>query len=405
MLVAGLGYVGLPLALSAAASGFAVVGVDIADEVVRKLSEEHADQATLSFMTQYPAGGSWEIAIITVPTPLTPDKRPDLSAVVESTRAVGSALEPGGLVILESTSYPGTTRDVVVPLLEAESGLRAGPDFSVAFSPERVDPGNPVWGLRNTPKVVGGLDAHSTERARTFYSRIIERVVPVSSLEVAELTKLLENTYRHVNIALVNDLAISAHELGVDIWEVIEAASTKPFGFQSFSPGPGVGGHCIPIDPAYLAWKIETSLSRPSRFIDLASEVNDRMPGYVAQRLLTLANSRGRALNGSRVGVFGVAYKANVSDVRESPGIKIADSLSRLGCQVFLIDPHVSQMTDSLPYPFMEWGTTDLGALDFGVLATPHEEFLSSPGVWKHVTGGVLDAHGALPPSREIERL
>lgn len=409
ILVAGLGYVGLPLALGAAAAGLDVLGVDISAQLVERLIQEvrpipKNQLGDLVFTTEYPGAGTWDIAVITVPTPLTSDRRPDLDAVRAAGAAVGRSLSRDCLVILESTSYPGTTREVLVPILESNSGLKAGKDFLVAFSPERVDPGNSTWGLQNTPKVLGGLDQVATSRASAFYRRFIDEVVAVSSPEVAEFSKLLENTFRHVNIALVNDMAISAHEMGIDIWEVIAAASTKPFGFQRFTPGPGVGGHCIPIDPAYLAWRIETSLSRPSRFIDLAGEVNDRMPGYVAQRLLIRANAQGRVLSGANVGVFGLAYKPDVGDVRESPGLRVADSLARLGSQVFLIDPNVDE-TFSSDYPLVAWDKAEETQFDFAVITTPHREFVEAAQFWQKIPGGVLDTHGALPVMEGIERL
>jgi UDP-N-acetyl-D-glucosamine dehydrogenase len=275
-----------------------------------------------------------------VPTPMS-EGAPDLSYIEQSATTLARYLRPGSTVILESTTYPGTTEELVAPILEEGSGLRAGHDFHLGYSPERIDPGNPTWSLQNTPKVVSGIDGPSLTAVQGFFDRIVEKTVPVSGTREAELTKLLENTFRHVNIALVNELAIFAHDLGIDVWEAIDAASTKPFGYMRFTPGPGVGGHCLPIDPSYLSWQVERSLGQTFRFVELANDVNSHMPDYVIRRTQDLLNDVERAVRGSNILIYGVSYKANTGDARETPSIPIALGLQALGAQVSAADPHV----------------------------------------------------------------
>ena len=282
-------------------------------------------------------------------------------------------LRQGATVILESTSYPGTTEELVVPILESGSGLVAGRDFHAGYSPERIDPGNPTWRLENTPKIVSGIDAASLEVVEQFYGRLVDRTVAVSGTREAELTKLLENTFRHVNIALVNELAMFAADLGIDVWEAIDAASTKPFGYMRFTPGPGVGGHCLPIDPSYLSWKVRRSLGQPFRFVELANDVNEHMPDYVVRRLMLAFNRMGRAVNGSRVLILGLAYKRNTGDAREAPGTVIARSLVALGADLRVADPHL--VGDTLAFPLVEATAEELAAADAVVLVTDHDAF------------------------------
>ena len=351
--VIGLGYVGLPLAVAFARAGLTALGFDVnvdrTDAISRGESYigdvpagdvQHAvETGALTATTDFAGLAEVDTINICVPTPLRKTRDPDLSYVVAAVDQVAAHLRPGQLVVLESTTYPGTVDEVVRPRLEA-GGLCAGADFFLAFSPERVDPGSAEWNTRNIPKVVGGVNARSTEAAAALYGLIVDTVVPVSSPRVAEMVKLLENTFRAVNIGLVNELALMCRDLGVDVWEVIDAAKTKPFGFMPFYPGPGLGGHCIPIDPFYLSWKARQS-GFESRFIELAGHVNGGMPRYVVERVAEALNSRSRAVRGSRVHLFGMAYKPNVSDVRESPAIDVADLLQRRGAVVRYSDPFV----------------------------------------------------------------
>jgi UDP-N-acetyl-D-glucosamine dehydrogenase len=351
--VVGLGYVGLPVVQEAVRSGLTVVGLDSNPERVSELLAGRspvtdltdADVQTLLAagltVTEDPAALLDAAAVVVcVPTPLGEDGTPELAAVVTAMEQVGDHLQPGMLVVLESTTYPGTTEQVVRPLLEQRSGLRAGEDFALAYSPERIDPGNQSFGLRTTPKIVGGLTATCGEAAERLYGKLVDRVVLVRGTREAEMTKLLENTYRHVNIALVNEMAVFCHELGIDLWQVVDAAETKPFGFQAFRPGPGVGGHCIPVDPSYLSWAVRR-LGYPFRFVELAQEINARMPAYVATRLTRALNDRGRAVRGSRILLLGVTYKADVADARETPAAPLARNLLELGADVHWHDPFV----------------------------------------------------------------
>ena len=353
LVVIGLGYVGLPLAQEASRSGLVVTGLDVSEPVVEGLTagRSHVDDLADSDIALMLAAGftattdasviaDAATVVICVPTPLTPEGGPDLGPVLGATRAIAKHLRPGQLVVLESTTYPGTTDDEVRPILE-ESGLRAGVDFHLAFSPERIDPGNPVYGMRNTPKVVGGHTPACTEAAAAFYGTFVDTVVTARGTREAEMAKLLENTYRHINIALVNEMARFCHELGIDLWDVIDAAKSKPFGFQAFYPGPGVGGHCIPIDPNYLSYQVQAKLGYPFRFVELAQEINAGMPAYVVRRVQDILNDDGKALRGARILLLGVTYKPDIADQRESPAKPIAQQLIDKGADVVFHDPHV----------------------------------------------------------------
>ena len=386
--VIGLGYVGLPLAVEFAKAGVKAVGFDvdtkktasilkgksyisdIESEVVSRVVRD----GTLVATTDFALLEDVDTINICVPTPLRKTKDPDLSYVVKAAEQIAAHLRPGQLVILESTTYPGTVTEVVQPMLEKQ-GLRAGTDFFLAFSPERVDPGNVEWMTRNIPKVVGGTDTNSTEVAAALYNLIVETVVPVSSTRVAEMVKLLENTFRAVNIGLVNELALMCRDLDVDVWEVIDAAKTKPFGFMPFYPGPGLGGHCIPIDPFYLSWKARQN-GFESRFIELAGHVNASMPRYVVERVTEALNSRARSVRGSRVHLCGMAYKPNVGDVRESPSLDIANLLIRQGANVSYSDPHVGVVREAgLTLDEVPLSQALEDGVDVSVITTHHDEF------------------------------
>lgn len=406
--VVGLGYVGLPLAQEACRSGFDVVGLDVSEAIVEDLNSgiSHIDDLSADDVATMLAAGfrattdagcvsSSQVVVICVPTPLSGDGTPDLAAVVSATTAVGARMTPGTLVVLESTTYPGTTDTTVGPLLEELSGLTAGVDFALAYSPERIDPGNPVYGLRNTPKVVGGLTAECTERAVSFYGELVDTVVPTVGMREAELAKLLENTYRHVNIALMNELAVFCHELGVDLWASIEAAKTKPFGFQAFYPGPGVGGHCIPIDPNYLSWVVR-SLGYRFRFVELAQEVSERMPAYVAKRVQEALNTDRKSVNGADILVLGVSYKPNVSDQRETPARPLVKLLREMGADVRYNDPHVDEFrVDGDLVEAADDLATAMSEADIVVLLQPHRLILEADvmGAARRIfdTSGVLD--------------
>jgi nucleotide sugar dehydrogenase len=352
LVVIGLGYVGLPLVREACRAGLRVGGLDRDARVVAglKAGVSHVDDVADAEVERILAAGftpsrdeaildGAKTVVICVPTPLSDEGGPDLTAVRGASATVARHVAPGMLVVLESTTYPGTTEEVVRPILE-KSGLIAGDDFHLAFSPERIDPGNPVYGVRNTPKIVGGLTPACASAASAFYGKFVETVVQAKGTREAEMAKLLENTYRHVNIALVNEMAVFCHELGIDLWDAIDCAATKPFGFQAFRPGPGVGGHCIPIDPNYLSYKVR-SLGYPFRFVELAQEINDRMPRYVVERAQQLLNREGRALKNAKILILGVTYKADIADQRESPARPVARRLLRLGADLTYHDPHV----------------------------------------------------------------
>lgn len=351
--VIGLGYVGLPLAQAAIQAGLSVVGYDISDRVITGLNSNKSHVGDLSdadIAAMVKAGFSAtkddrvlaaaKAIVICVPTPLSADGGPDLSAVLGATHTIAKNLKPGQLVVLESTTYPGTTQDLVQPIL-AESGLVVGEDYFLAFSPERIDPGNKKYGMRNTPKVVGGVNSTSTDKAVALYEKFVDTVVRAKGAREAEMAKLLENTYRHINIALVNEMAMFCKDLDIDLWDVIRCAATKPFGFQAFYPGPGVGGHCIPIDPNYLSYQVKTNLGYPFKFVELAQEINAGMPAYVINRIQDQLNTVGKALNGSKVLVLGVTYKPDIADQRESPAIPIGLGLLEKGAQLEFHDPMV----------------------------------------------------------------
>ncbi|MFC6086313.1 nucleotide sugar dehydrogenase [Sphaerisporangium aureirubrum] len=386
LVVVGQGYVGLPLAMRAVEAGFDVVGVDVDAWRVKRLDAAHsyvediADDVLASAYrsgryrasTDYADAESFDVCVITVPTPLR-DGVPDLRHITAAGESIAPLLRHGATVILESTTYPGTTEEHLRPLLEHASGLRTPGDFHLGYSPERIDPGNRRWHLENTPKVVAGLDAAALERVRAFYGRLVRQVVPVSSLQVAELCKLLENTFRHVNIALVNELSIFAGQLGIDLWEAIDAASTKPFGYMRFTPGPGVGGHCLPIDPSYLSWRVKQSLGHNFRFVELANDVNDHMPDHVVRRLTLSLNRLGRPVNGSRILILGLAYKKNTGDCRESPAIEVAKSLAKLGAQVRAVEPHADPFLIPPGIELVELSDPELTTADTVLILTDHD--------------------------------
>jgi len=354
--IVGLGYVGLPLAVAFAEAGHDVVGLDVDGRKVAALraGESYVEDITsvrlrgvdgrIRATTRHGDLRGSEAIVIAVPTPLTHNREPDLGPLLDSARAVAGVLQPGQLVVLESTTYPGTTREQLVPLLE-ESGLKAGRDFHLAFSPERVDPGRTDYTLKTTPKVVGGLTDACRDRALELYGRVCDTLVPVSTPEVAELTKLLENIFRSVNIALVNELAMLTDRMGIDIWEVVDAASTKPYGFMRFEPGPGMGGHCLPVDPFYLSWRAR-EFDMTTRFVELAGEINQQMPYHCVARVERALNAQAKAVKNSKIALLGVSYKAGVGDTRESPALKIIALLKALGADVHYHDAFVPELRE-----------------------------------------------------------
>lgn len=354
--IIGLGYVGLPLAVAFAQEGCEVIALDVDSRKVDALAagesyiEDVSSEALravagrIHATTRYAELAKADAVLVCVPTPLTPNREPELGPLVDATRALADVLQAGQLVVLESTTYPGTTRERVAPLLE-ESGLAAGRDFHLAFSPERVDPGRTDFTLRTTPKVLGGLTEACADRAQELYERVCDRVVRVSSPEAAELTKLLENIFRSVNIALVNELAMLTDRMGIDIWEVVDAAASKPYGFMRFEPGPGMGGHCLPVDPFYLSWRAR-EFDMATEFIELAGKVNQQMPYHCVAKAQRALNDTGMSVKGARVAVVGVSYKPGVGDMRESPALKIISLLRELGAEVSYHDPHVPALTE-----------------------------------------------------------
>lgn len=369
--VIGLGYVGLPVARAFVTRGFTVLGFDIDDNKVDRLQGGesylgHIPSSDIRSMrgagftatSQFERLNESDAILLCVPTPLTEAREPDLTFVVQSTNTVSTRLRPGQLVVLESTTYPSTTREVVLPILQ-KSGLQAGIDFFLAFSPEREDPGNPQHSMNNMPKVVGGFDLTSLNLAAALYAKVVTQVVKVSSLEIAEACKILENTYRAVNIALVNELKVLYDRMGIDIWEVIEAARTKPFGFQPFYPGPGLGGHCIPVDPFYLTW-VARKYGLATRFIELAGEINTSMPAYVMAKVTEALNDRSQAVKGSRVTILGMAYKKDLDDPREAPGFELMDLLLGRGAMVSYNDPHIPKLPAMRRYPHLNMTSHDL---------------------------------------------
>jgi UDP-N-acetyl-D-glucosamine dehydrogenase len=386
--VVGLGYVGLPLAMELCAVGIPVVGIDVDERKVKALNagKSHVGDVPSAALkkavaaklfratTDFSEAAKCDTVDICVPTPLNKTKEPDLSFVVAAGEAIAPHVHRDMLVILESTTYPGTTEEVLVPLL-AKKGLVVGKDVFVAFSPERVDPGNPTFGTRNIPKVVGGVTPACTEAATIFFSSFLEKVHPVSRAAVAEMVKLLENTFRSVNIGMVNEMALMCRRMGIDVWEVIDGAKTKPFGFMPFYPGPGIGGHCIPLDPFYLSWKAK-EYGFESRFIELAGAVNRQMPHYVVDRVADALNDHGKAVRGSKVLVLGVAYKKDIDDVRESPALEILDMLREKGAKLSYSDPHVAVLSDNgVTMRSVAFTAEAVSAADCVVIVTDHKAF------------------------------
>ncbi|MGX6603142.1 nucleotide sugar dehydrogenase [Micromonosporaceae bacterium Da 78-11] len=389
VVIAGQGYVGLPLAVRAAQVGHSVVGFDVDEERIKRLAagESYVDDISSPELQEILDAGSFhpssdprslagfDVAVIAVPTPLR-EGTPDLHYIEESARTLARYLRPGATVALESTTYPGTTTDLVAPLLEEGSGLIAGVDFFLGYSPERIDPGNRTWNLVTTPKVVSGINEASLAKVQAFYGTVVEHTVPVSDCKVAELAKLMENTFRHVNIALVNELAVFAHDLGIDVWEAIEAASSKPFGYMPFVPGPGVGGHCLPIDPSYLSWRVQRTLGQSFRFVELANDINNHMPDYVVRRLVAALNQRRKAVNGSTVLLLGLAYKKNSGDARESPARRVASLLLDMGAEVRAADPHVVEDAHVDQRVVLVTPTAEqIGVADAVILLADHDAF------------------------------
>jgi len=383
--VVGLGYVGLPLAVEAANCGLKVLGYDINPERVQLISDGNSpiedisnEELSKSQQNFHATTESKELSnckniVISVPTPLT-DYQPDLSYVINAAKTVGENLVKNQVVILESTTYPGTTIEVLIPNLENISGMKAGDDFFVGYSPERIDPGNEVWKFKNTPKVISGINDISTQKIQSFYESIIDKTVLVKGTKEAEMVKLLENTYRHVNIALINELAMLCKMLDIDIWEVVNAAKTKPFGFESFKPGPGVGGHCIPVDPEYLSFKTR-QIGKPVRFVELAQEINNSMPLYVVNQVSEILNKNKMILNNSKILLMGVAYKKDISDMRESPAIDIAELLLDKNVEVSYYDPYVEEFQVSDNKVNREVDTNSFEEYDMLLVLTAHSNF------------------------------
>ena len=384
--VIGLGYVGLPLAIEAANNKLKVAGYDINESVVDSLnkSTSHVEDITdkvlqdalsKDFLITSDSSilGESEFIVISVPTPLT-DYQPDLSYVEAATKSISENLTKGQIIILESTTYPGTTLEIVKPILEKNSNLVAGEDFLLGYSPERIDPGNKDWTFKNTPKIVSGINEKSLKKISQFYNSIIDEVVEVSGTREAEMVKLIENTYRQVNIAMVNELAILSNMLDIDIWEVVDAAKTKPFGFQSFRPGPGVGGHCIPIDPKYLSFKTR-QIGQPVRFVELAQEINNSMPNYVVSRISELMNRKEKLLKNSKILILGVAYKKDIGDTRESPAIDIIESLLEKSAEVSFYDPYVDELIVNKESILKEQDLESISNYDMVIIHTPHTSF------------------------------
>jgi UDP-N-acetyl-D-glucosamine dehydrogenase len=383
--VVGLGYVGLPLAVESANSKLKVIGYDVNEIRVSEInkgqspiedisnSELETALATFEATTEQQKLSMCENIVISVPTPLT-DYQPDLSYVISAAKTVGENLVKNQVIILESTTYPGTTLEVLIPNLEKYSNMKAGDDFFVGYSPERIDPGNEIWKFKNTPKVVSGINEKSLLKIKKFYESIIDEVVVVNGTKEAEMVKLLENTYRHVNIALINELAMLCKMLDIDIWEVVDAAKTKPFGFQSFRPGPGVGGHCIPVDPEYLSFKTR-QVGKPVRFVELAQEINNSMPSYVIARCSELMNANEKVLNKSKILIMGVAYKKDISDTRESPAKDVISGLLDKNANVSYLDPFVQSLNINGEEITKIESYSNLSDFDLIIIHTPHSEF------------------------------
>ncbi|MGZ7005963.1 MAG: nucleotide sugar dehydrogenase [Ilumatobacteraceae bacterium] len=417
VVIVGQGYVGLPIAMAAVHAGLNVAGLDNDERRVRRLAAgdsfiEDVPSAELAVAlatgryrptTDYADAEGFDVAVITVPTPLL-ETQPDLSYVEGAASSIAPHIRDGCLIVLESTTYPGTTDELLVPILEAGSGLKAGIDFYVGYSPERIDPGNPTWGFKNTPKVIAGINAASLDAVSAFYGALVEQVVPVKSCREAELTKLLENTFRHVNIALVNELAVFAQQLDIDIWDAIEAAATKPFGFMKFTPGPGVGGHCLPIDPSYLSWRVKQTLGRPFRFVELANYVNEHMPDYVVTRLGLLLNDQSKSVRGSRLLLVGLTYKKNSSDGRESPAVRVAELLAAMGADVTAVDPHLEVLPAELTNAVLiEGRNIAYAGYDAVVVLTDHDAI--DYGRLRDEAVLVLDTRHRVLPADHVEFL
>ncbi len=387
VVIIGQGYVGLPVSMRAVKVGYDVVGYDVDKRKIDGLKEgeSHIDDVTGTHVAEALATGRYlptssqadlhgfDVAVITVPTPLR-DGAPDMSYIEAGARLCGGHLRTGATVILESTTYPGTTDGFVQPILEEVSGLTAGRDFQLGFSPERIDPGNETWNFQRTPKVVSGIDAASLKTVQAFYDDLVDETVATKGTREAELTKLLENTFRHVNIALVNEIAINARALGIDFWDVVDAAKTKPFGFMPFYPGPGVGGHCLPIDPSYLSWQFERELGTVSHFVKIANQINEGMPAEVVRRVQAGLNERRKPVNGSQVLVIGIAYKKNSNDARETPATGIIESLLKLGADVRVHDAHVADYFLDDQITRVELSAEEAAAADAVVIVTDHDE-------------------------------
>jgi UDP-N-acetyl-D-glucosamine dehydrogenase len=415
LVVVGQGYVGLPLAMRAVDAGYDVVGFDVDANRVKRLNAGESyiedipserlraaiESGRYRAASESKSCAGFDVAVISVPTPLT-EGMPDLSYIEDAGRLLARYVRPDACVILESTTYPGTTEELLAPILEDGSGLTAGEDFRLGYSPERIDPGNPEWTFTNTPKVVSGIDDRSLAAVREFYDSLVERTHAVSGTKEAELTKLLENTFRHVNIALVNELAMFAADLGIDIWESIDAASTKPFGYLRFTPGPGVGGHCLPIDPSYLSWSVKRRLGHSFRFVELANDVNDHMPDYVVRRLISALNRERRALNGATLLLLGLSYKKNTGDARESPAIRVAQLLVAAGAKVRAVDPHVLPEQVPSGIEIADLTAEEVGQADAVVLLVDHDEF--DLGLLGNA-GYVFDARRRLAPGVNVEFL
>lgn len=415
--IVGLGYVGLPLANAASHSGIDVIGLDLNPHTVEGLNagRSHIDDLGSDDIAALLATGfratsdaaiiaDADVVVICVPTPLDEDGRPNLAAVIGASTTIAANLTRGTTVVLESTTYPGTTEEILKPLFEA-NGMVCGTDFFLAFSPERIDPGNQVWDITNTPKVVGGVTEQCTTNAAAFYDQFIAEVVTASGPREAEMAKLLENTYRHVNIALVNEMAQFSHSMGIDIWEVVRLAKTKPFGFQSFSPSAGVGGHCIPIDPNYLAYKVRAELDRPFRFVELAEEINQSMPTFVSRRLQDMLNEKFKPVRGSKVLLLGVTYKANISDRRESPAVPLAKRLLSMGCVLQYNDPSVANWdVDGTPIEQITDLARGVREADAVIIVQPHTLYLEHAATITDAGVPVLDTTGRFSGAT-VERL
>ena len=410
--IVGLGYVGLPLAIAFAQAGLKTIGFDVQEKRVSAVNKNESyiadiSNQTLSSVTinnylratiDQSQMASVDAVFVCVPTPLSKTKAPDLSYVIQESEEISRYIQHGQLVILESTTYPGTTKEVVLPILET-SGLKIGQDFFLAYSPERVDPGNKNNGIKNTPKLVGGIDAESTRLATLLYSQVVDTVIPLSSAEVAEMAKVFENVFRNVNIALINEIALLCEKMDISVWEVIEAASSKPFGFMPFYPGPGVGGHCIPIDPYYLSSKAR-ECDFHTRFIDLAAEINERMPNHVVYRVMEILNTMGKSINGAQLLVLGVAFKKDVADLRESPSLKLVSLLLQKGAKVTYNDPYVAQIQigeDTLTSADLT--QESLKAADCIIIATDHSSY-----DYQHIVNNariVFDTRGVTWPVKD----